>query len=135
MSAITMSARSRLDADDGELAFRFRALDEAGRRRLACTMVRRALAELAVPLPPHTAALLGTSGIATPAHLAELDRRAVRSGTGSLSDADFRRARALAAARYALSPQSRAAEEAVHEALHARISFRNALIEFRNQLQ
>jgi hypothetical protein len=135
MSAITMSARSRLDADDGELAFRFRALDEPGRRRLACAMVRRALAELAVAVPPQTAGLLGTSGIATPAQLAELDRRAVRSGTGTLSDADFRRARVLAAARYALSPQPRAAEEAVHEALHARVSFKNAITEFRNQLQ
>src|ERR687888_2725646 len=100
MTAMTMSSRSRLDADDGELAFRFRALDEAGRRRLACAMVRRALAELAIGLPPQAAGLLGTSGIATPAQLAELDRKAVRSG-GSLSDADFRRARAVAAARYA----------------------------------
>jgi hypothetical protein len=135
MTVTTMSSRSRLDADDGELAFRFRALDDAVRRRLACTMVRRALSELAIPLPPQTAGLLGTSGIATPAQLAELDRRAVSSGTGSLSDADFRRARAVAAARYALSPQPRAAEEAVHEALHARISFTNAIHELRNQLQ
>ena len=37
---------SRLDADDGELAARFRSLDEAARRRLACSMVRLALNEL-----------------------------------------------------------------------------------------
>ena len=135
MSAITLTARSRLHADDGELAFRFRALDEPGRRRLACAMARRALDEARISIPPQTSGLLCTCGIATPAQLADLDRRAVSSGTGSLSDQDFRRARALAAARYALSPQPRGPEEAVHEALHARASFRHALDELRNQLQ
>ena len=45
---------SRLDADDGELAARFRSLDEAARRRLACSMVRLALNECEPPvsLPP-----------------------------------------------------------------------------------
>ena len=124
---------SRLDADDRLLAERFRGLHPARRRRLSCAMVRRALAELPVTLPPHVLGLLGTCGIATPAQLADLDRRAASSG-GSLADADFRRARIVAAARYALSPQPRAAEEALYEALHARRSFSSALDELRHQL-
>ena len=108
--------KSRLDADDASVAERFRSLDDPRRRRLACAMVRGALAELPVTLPPTILGLLGTAGIATPAQLADLDRRAASSG-GPPVETDFRRARIVAAARYALSPQPRAAEEAVHEAL------------------
>ena len=96
-------------------------------------MVRRALAELPVSLPPNMLGLLGTSGIATPAQLADLDRRAASSG-GALAEADYRRARIVAAARYALSPQPRAPEEALFEALHARASLSVALDELRHQL-
>jgi len=124
---------SRLDSEDQRLAARFRALHPARRRRLGCAMVRRALAELHVPLPPHVVGLLGTGGIATPAQLAALDRQAASSG-GALADADFRRARVIAAARYALSPQPRAAEEAVFEALHARASLPGAINELRREL-
>jgi hypothetical protein len=44
----------RLDADDGELAARFRSMDEASRRRFACAMVRFALKDCDPPvaLPP-----------------------------------------------------------------------------------
>ena len=125
--------RSRLDGDDHHIAERFRALDEPRRRRLACALVREAVAEVRVTLPPVILGLLGTAGIATPAQLADLDRRAASSG-GSLADADFRRARIVAAARYALSPQPRAPEEALYEALHARASFSGALDELRHQL-
>ena len=125
--------RSRLDADDHQIAERFRALDEPRRRRLACSLVREALAEQTVTLPPPILALLGTAGIATPAQLAELDRRAASTGGPPVED-DFRRARIVAAARYALSPQPRAAEEAVHEALHARKSFTLALDVLRHRL-
>jgi hypothetical protein len=125
--------RSRLDADDHHIAERFRALEEQRRRRLACALVREALAELTVTLPPPILGLLGTAGIATPAQLAELDRRAASTGGPPVED-DFRRARVVAAARYALSPQPRAAEEAVHEALHARKSFVLALDVLRHRL-
>src|SRR5919107_4086737 len=125
--------RSRLDADDPHIAERFRALEEPRRRRLACALVREALAELTVTLPPPILGLLGTAGTATPAQLAELDRRAASTGGPPLED-DFRRARIVAAARYALSPQPRAAEEAVHEALHARKSFVLALDTLRHRL-
>jgi hypothetical protein len=125
--------RSRLDADDHHIAERFRALEEPRRRRLACALVREALAELTVTLPPPILGLLGTAGIATPAQLAELDRRAASTGGPPVED-DFRRARVVAAARYALSPQPRAAEEAVHEALHARKSFVLALDVLRHRL-
>jgi hypothetical protein len=125
--------RSRLDADDHHIAERFRALEEPRRRRLACGLVREALAELTVTLPPPILGLLGTAGIATPAQLAELDRRAASTGGPPVED-DFRRARVVAAARYALSPQPRAAEEAVHEALHARKSFVLALDVLRHRL-
>src|SRR5687768_14584430 len=113
---------SRLHTDDSQVSDRFRELDPAQRRRLACGMVRRALAELPVTLPPSILGLLGTSGVATPAQLADLDRRAASSG-GALAETDYRRARIVAAARYALSPQPRASEEAVFEALHARASY------------
>src|SRR5919112_1693765 len=86
--------RSRLDADDPHSAERFRALEEPRRRRLACALVREALAELTVTLPPVVLGLLGTAGIATPAQLADLDRRAASTG----------------------GPPLRAAEEAVHDA-------------------
>ena len=129
-ATITMS---RLHTDDSQVADRFRSLDPAQRRRLACGMVRRALAELPVTLPPSILGLLGTSGVATPAQLADLDRRAASSG-GALAETDYRRARLVAAARYALSPQPRASEEAVFEALHARASYTNALDELRRQL-
>ena len=125
--------RSRLDADDPHIAVRFRALEEPRRRRLACALVREALAELTVTLPPPILGLLGTADIATPAQLAELDRRAASTG-GPTVEEDFRRARIVAAARYALSPQPRAAEEAVHEALHARESFVLALDGLRHRL-
>jgi hypothetical protein len=125
--------RSRLDADDHHIAERFRALEEPRRRRLACGLVREALAELTVTLPPPILGLLGTAGVATPAQLAELDRRAASTGCPPVED-DFRRARVVAAARYALSPQPRAAEEAVHEALHARKSFVLALDALRHRL-
>ncbi len=125
--------RSRLDADDPALAVRFRALDEPRRRRLACAMVRQALAELTVTLPPPILGLLGTAGVATPAQLADLDRRAASAG-GPPVEADFRRARIIAAARFAISPQPRASEEAVHEALRARASFSAALEELRRRL-
>jgi hypothetical protein len=125
--------RSRLDADDHHIAERFRALEEPRRRRLACALVREALAELTVTLPPPILGLLGTAGIATPAQLADLDRRAASTGGPPVED-DFRRARIVAAARYALSPQPRAAEEAVHEALHARKSFVLALDVLRHRL-
>ena len=57
----------RLDADDGELAARFRSMDEASRRRFACSMVRFALKECDPPvaLPPTAEQLLGKGGIAT----------------------------------------------------------------------
>ena len=125
--------RSRLDADDHHIAERFRALEEPRRRRLACSLVREALAELTVTLPPPILGLLGTAGIATPAQLADLDRRAASTGGPPVED-DFRRARVVAAARYALSPQPRAAEEAVHEALHARKSCVLALDVLRHRL-
>ena len=131
---VTMTAMSRLDGVDGDLALHFRSLDDAGRRRVACAMARRALAELAVPLPPQTAGLLGTTGTATPAQLAELDRRAASAGCAPTAR-DHRRARAIASARYALSPQPRAAEEALHDALHARESLATALREAWNQLR
>jgi hypothetical protein len=132
MSTATITI-SRLHTDDSLVADRFRELDPAQRRRLACGMVRRALAELPVTLPPSILGLLGTSGVATPAQLADLDRRAASSG-GALAETDYRRARIVAAARYALSPQPRASEEAVFEALHARASYTNALDELRRQL-
>ena len=125
--------RSRLDADDHHIAERFRALEEPRRRRLACSLVREALAELTVTLPPPILGLLGTAGIATPAQLADLDRRAASAGGPPIED-DFRRARVIAAARFALSPQPRAAEEAVHEALRARASFSAALDTLRRRL-
>ena len=124
----------RLDADDAEIATRFRALDEASRRRLACGMVRRALAEVEpVRLPQQAGLLLASGGVATPAQLSELDRRAAEGG-GVTDERGVRRARAIAAARYALSPQPRAAEEALHEALHARSSLPGAIDELRHQL-
>ena len=125
--------RSRLDRDDAALAERFRALDEPRRRRLARDLVREALAELAAALPPPILGLLGTAGIATPAQLADLDRRAASTGGPPLED-DFRRSRIIAAARYAISPQPRAAEEAVHEALRARESFTSAVDQLRRRL-
>jgi hypothetical protein len=125
--------RSRLDGDDPQIAERFRALDEPRRRRLACALVRQAIAEQPVTLPPTILGLLGTAGVATPAQLADLDRRAASSGGPQVED-DFRRAKIVAAARYALSPQPRAAEEAVHEALHARKSFEGALDVLRHRL-
>ena len=127
---------SRLDADDGELAARFRSLDEAARRRLACSMVRLALNDCEPPisLPPTAEQLLGTGGIATPAQLADLDRRAASSGGARKDDAVLRRARAVAAARYALAPQPRAAEEALYEALHASPSLPVALEEARRRI-
>jgi|SRR5215216_845784 len=125
--------RSRLDRDDAAVAERFRALDEPRRRRLACALVREALAETKVTLPPPIIGLLGTAGIATPAQLAELDRQAASAGGPPVED-DFRCARIVAAARYALSPQPRAAEEAVHEALRARASFISALEGLRRRV-
>jgi hypothetical protein len=128
---------SRLDTDDGELATQFRSLDEASRRRLACGMVRSALAEQNPPLalPQQAIALLNKAGTATPAQLAELDRRAATNGTGRRPDEDvFRRARIIAAARYALSPQPRAPEDALYEAMHARSSLQAAMAEAWKQL-
>jgi hypothetical protein len=125
--------RSRLDRDDAALAERFRALDEPRRRRLACALVREALSELTVTLPPVILGLLGTAGIASPAQLADLDRRAASTGGPPLED-DFRRSRIIAAARFALSPQPRAAEEAVHEALRARASFTAAVEDLRRRV-
>ena len=124
----------RLDADDGELAARFRSMDEASRRRFACSMVRFALKDCDPPvaLPPTAEQLLGKGGIATRPQLAELDRRAAASG--GVSDERIRRARAVAAARYALSPQPRAPEEALYEALHASRSLPVALEEARRRL-
>ena len=125
----------RLDADDGELAVRFRSMDEASRRRFACSMVRTALRECDPPvaLPPMTEQLLGNGGIATRPQLAELDRRAASSG-GMGDEARVRRARAVAAARYALSPQPRAPEEALYEAVHSSRSLPLALEEARRRL-
>ncbi len=125
----------RLDADDGELAARFRSMDEASRRRFACSMVRYALKECDPPvaLPPTAEQLLGKGGIATRPQLAELDRRASASG-GASDEALMRRSRAVAAARYALSPQPRAPEEALYEALHASRSLPVALEEARRRL-
>ena len=127
---------SRLDTDDGELATQFRSLDEASRRRLACGMVRTALAEQRPPLtlPQQTIALLSTGGTATPAQLAELDRRAATNGSGRPDEGVFRRQRLIAAARYALSPQPRAPEDALYEAMHARTSFPEAMAEAWKQL-
>ena len=97
-------------------------------------MVRRALAELPVPLPPNDARpARHRAASPRPAQLADLDRRAASSG-GALAEADYRRARIVAAARYALSPQPRAPEEALYEALHARASLSGALDELRHQL-
>ena len=125
----------RLDADDGELAARFRSMDEASRRRFACAMVRFALKDCDPPvaLPPTAEQLLGKGGIATRPQLAELDRRAASSG-GASDEGRIRRARAVAAARYALSPQPRAPEEALYEALHASRSLPVALEEARRRL-
>ena len=125
----------RLDADDGELAARFRSMDEASRRRFACSMVRYALKECDPPvaLPPTAEQLLWKGGIATRPQLAELDRRAAASG-GVSDEGRIRRARAVAAARYALSPQPRAPEEALYEALHASRSLPVALEEARRRL-
>ena len=125
----------RLDADDGELAARFRSMDEASRRRFACAMVRFALKDCDPPvaLPPSAEQLLGKGGIATRPQLAELDRRAAASGPVS-DEGKIRRARAVAAARYALSPQPRAPEEALYEALHATRSLPVALEEARRRL-
>jgi len=125
----------RLDADDGELATRFRSMDEASRRRFACSMVRAALKQCDPPvaLPPITEQLLGTGGVATRPQLADLDRRAASSGSGS-DDARVRRSRAVVAARYALSPQPGAPEEALYEALHASHSLPSALEEARRRL-
>ena len=128
---------SRLDSDDGELASQFRALDDASRRRLACGMVRSALAEQSPPiaLPQTAMALLNKAGTATPAQLAELDRQAATNGTSRRPDDNvIRRARLIAAARYALSPQPRAAEDALYEALHARASLQAAMSEVWKQL-
>jgi hypothetical protein len=133
ISAPRQLTRSRLDRDDPALAERFRALDEPRRRRLACALVREALGETKVTLPPPILALLGTAGVATPAQLAELDRQAASAGGPPVED-DFRRSRIVAAARYALSPQPRASEEAVHEALHARASFTVALEGLRRRV-
>jgi hypothetical protein len=133
ITAARQLTRSRLDADDPGLAQRFRALDEPRRRRLACALVREALAELTVTLPPTILGLLGTAGIATPAQLTDLDRRAASTGGPPIED-DFRRARIIAAARFALSPQPRASEEAVHEALRARASFTAALEDLRRRI-
>jgi hypothetical protein len=133
ISAHPQLIRSRLDSDDQQVAERFRALDAPRRRRLACALVREANAEVSVALPPAILALLGTAGIATPAQLADLDRRAASTG-GPPVEVDFRRARVIAAARFALSPQPRAAEEAVHEALRARASFSAALDTLRRRL-
>jgi hypothetical protein len=133
ISAPRQITRGRLDRDDPALAERFRALDEPRRRRLACALVREALAETRVTLPPPILSLLGTAGVATPAQLAQLDRQAASTGGPPVED-DFRRARIVAAARYALSPQPRASEEAVHEALHARASFVVALDVLRHRL-
>jgi hypothetical protein len=125
----------RLDADDGELAARFRSMDEASRRRFACARVRFALKDCDPPvaLPPTAEQLLGKGGIATRPQLAELDRRAASSG-GVSDEGRIRRARAVAAARYALSPQPRAPEEALYEALHATRSLPGALEEARRRL-
>ena len=133
ITASRQLTRSRLDRDDAAVAERFRSLDEPRRRRLACALVREALAETKVTIPPPILGLLGTAGIATPAQLAELDRQAASTGGPPVED-DFRRARIVAAARYALSPQPRAAEEAVHEALHARASFTGALEGLRRRI-
>jgi len=125
----------RLDADDGELAARFRSMNEASRRRFACSMVRVALKECDPPvaLPPMAEQLLGKGGIATRPQLAELDRRAASSG-GVSDEARVRRSRAVVAARYALSPQPGAPEEALYEALHASRSLPTALEEARRRL-
>jgi len=126
----------RLDADDGELAARFRSLDEGSRRRFACSMVRLALRECDPPvaLPPTAEQLLGTGGVATPAQLAELDRRAASTGVARKDDAVMRRHRAIEAVRYALSPQPRAAEEALYEAIHASRSVTIAIDEARRRV-
>jgi hypothetical protein len=111
-----------------DLMSRFRALDEPSRRRLACGMVRRTIAQLspALSLPPDAIGLLATAGVATPAQLNQLDRQAsVGGGPG----ADHRRSHAIAAARYALSPQPRAPEAALYEALHTSDSFDDAVAE------
>ena len=71
--------------------------------------------------------------MATPAQLPELDRRAAEGG-GVTDERGVRRARAIAAARCALSPQPRAAEEAQYEALHARSSLPVAVDELRHRL-
>ncbi len=98
-------------------------------------MVRFALKDCDPPvaLPPTAEQLLGKGGIATRPQLAELDRRAAASGPVS-DEGRIRRARAVAAARYALSPQPRAPEEALYEALHASRSLPGALEEARRRL-
>jgi hypothetical protein len=127
---------SRLDSDDGELAEAFRALDEASRRRLACGMVRAALSEVQPPLslPQQAMQLLNKAGTATPAQLAELDRQAATGGGRKFDATSHQRARIIAAARYALSPQPRAAEDALYEAMHARGSFEAAMADAWKQL-
>jgi hypothetical protein len=99
-------------------------------------MVRFALLECEPPvsLPPTAEQLLGKGGVATPAQLADLDRRAASSGRSRQDDAVVRRARAVAAVRYALSPQPRAPEEALYEALHATRSLPVALEEARRRI-
>jgi hypothetical protein len=72
--------------------------------------------------------------VATPAQLADLDRRAASSGAARKDEAVMRRHRAIEAVRYALSPQPRAPEEALYEAIHASASPPVAIEEARRRV-
>ena len=56
------------------------------------------------------------------------------SGGRRFDENVFRRARLIAATRYALSPQPRAPEDALYEAMHARASLQAAMAEAWKQL-
>jgi hypothetical protein len=58
----------------------------------------------------------------------------VLDGPPREDDSVMRRARAVPAVRYALSPQSRAPEEALYEAIHAGPSLPVALEEARRRI-
>jgi hypothetical protein len=98
--------------ESADLAKRFRAVGVADRQRVAEQMVKRALAAQKPPLE----APADEAGLRVLA--AELDASEV--------EADFRRARAAAAAQFLLRA---AYEDALYEALHARRSIDEAVRE------
>jgi hypothetical protein len=109
--------RNRLEVESAELAAAFRSADRDEQERVAAQMVERALAaqEPLLEFPADRAM--------QDALVDELDT--------SADEADFRRARAAAAARFL---RQAAYEDALYEALHARPSTRDAVREARDQL-